>query len=72
LVGLPNLQQFFLSNNRLTQIDSATQPNQLNSCDLSHNPFKCPIPGWTQWKCSAGCSNIKPSNRISDTLASVQ
>jgi len=58
---ISRLYEVDLRNNQFHSIDKFIPlPPILTFCDLSSNPFKCPIPNWTNQKCKASCSNPSP------------
>jgi len=44
-----------LSSNSLQTIPSSFNTEVAIACDLSKNPFNCPIPEWTKLSCGATC-----------------
>ncbi len=45
-----------ISNNQFTSVRSdLLPPPQLQTCNASNNPFKCPIPKWLVTRCGATC-----------------
>jgi len=54
---LNRLQSLQLQNNQLQYISpSMKQPPMISECDLSHNPFSCPLPNWVLVKCAGSCN----------------
>lgn len=51
----PYLRVLRLSNNKFSRVDSNLAQGGVVSCDLSQNPFTCPIPSWTSM-CQAKCT----------------
>lgn len=52
---LPYLRVLRISHNRLTRVDATLTQAGIVSCDLSMNPFLCPLPAWTSL-CQATCT----------------
>jgi len=54
---LSNLKWLGLNNNQFQFINEVTAlPLSLGYCDMSSNPFVCPVPQWTKSKCHALCN----------------
>jgi hypothetical protein len=65
LSNLKYMRYLFLEQNNLVGVEGSAAPGEgkLTSitCDLSGNPFACPIPAWTKDSCQATCGSMPPS-----------
>jgi len=57
---LANIYYLMVEYNQLQYIPlSLKQPPYLSECELSHNPFSCPLPDWVLTMCSATCRQVE-------------